>query len=124
MILAALFTILLGLLSLFQFALAFGAPWGRLAWGGQNQAALPVGLRVASGASILIYAVIALFGLDRGGVIEVFSPLVSQVGMWVIFGYLALGVLMNAVSRSKAERIVMTPVALVLAALAFFIALG
>ena len=39
-------------------------------------------------------------------------------------GYLALGVLMNAISRSKLERFIMTPVALVLAILALVVALG
>lgn len=42
--------------------------------------------------------------------------------MWVVFGYLTLGTLMNALSRSKPERFVMTPVALSLAFLALIIA--
>jgi hypothetical protein len=41
---------------------------------------------------------------------------VTSVVTWVLAGYFALGVLMNAISRSKPERAVMTPVALVLAA--------
>ena len=43
------------------------------------------------------------------------SVMVLDVGLWVMTGYLFLGVLMNAISRSKPERNVMTPVALVLA---------
>ncbi|HRN28494.1 MAG TPA: hypothetical protein PK890_02135 [Terrimesophilobacter sp.] len=46
------------------------------------------------------------------------------MAMWVVFGFLALGVLMKAVSRSKPERYTMTSVVLALAALALVIALA
>ena len=42
----------------------------------------------------------------------------------MVFGYLTLGVVMNAISRSKPERYAMTPVALALALLALLIALS
>jgi hypothetical protein len=121
---AIAFVTLIGLLVLFQFFLAFGAPWGRFAWGGQHPGVLPFGYRIASGVSILIYGVIALLTLDRAGVADVFPNALTQVAMWVVFGYLTLGVLMNAISRSKPERYAMTPVALVLAILALLIALS
>ncbi|WP_396643537.1 hypothetical protein [Microbacterium sp.] len=44
--------------------------------------------------------------------------------MWVIFGYLVLGIILNAISRSKPERYTMVPVVIVLAALSLLIALG
>ena len=44
--------------------------------------------------------------------------------MWVVVGFLTLGVLMNGISRSRPERFVMTPVVLVLALLALAIALS
>ena len=111
------------LLVVFQLALALGAPWGRLAWGGQHPGTLPVGYRVGSAASILIYAFLASIVLDRGGVIGLYPAGFSVVATWVVFGFLTLGVLMNAVSRSKPERYLMTPVALVLAGLALLVAL-
>ena len=42
--------------------------------------------------------------------------------MWVIAGYLVLGVLLNLVSRSRAERFTMTPIALLMGILAVLIA--
>jgi len=51
---AIAFVTLIGLLVLFQLSLAFGAPWGRFAWGGQHPGVLPLGSRIASGVSILI----------------------------------------------------------------------
>lgn len=74
--------------------------------------------------SILIYALIALIAWDRVGAIDVFPHLVSDVAMWVIFGYFVLGIGMNAISRSKPERYTMVPVVVVLAALSLIIALG
>ncbi|WP_241994719.1 hypothetical protein [Cryobacterium levicorallinum] len=124
MIAAIAFVTLIGLLVLFQLSLAFGAPWGRFAWGGQYPGVLPLGYRIASGVSILIYGFIALLALDRAGVADVFPNAFSQVGIWVVVGYLTLGLVMNAISRSKPERYAMTPVALALAILALRIALS
>ncbi|MBX3093627.1 MAG: hypothetical protein KF680_03675 [Cryobacterium sp.] len=124
MIAALAFVALLCLLVMFQLALAFGAPWGQFAWGGQNKGTLPVGYRIASAVSILIYSFIGAVALDKAGVIELFPAGFSDITMWVVFGYLVLGVLMNAISRSRPERYAMTPVALVLAVLALLLALG
>ena len=46
------------------------------------------------------------------------------VACWVLFGYFALGIVMNGISRSKPERNTMTPVSLLLAALVLMVALG
>jgi hypothetical protein len=54
--------------------------------------------------------------------IDVVGDDVSGVGAWVVAGFLSLGVVMNAISRSKPERFTMTPVALVLAASAYVVA--
>lgn len=120
---AVALTVLLVLLGAFQLALAAGAPLGRFAWGGQHRV-LPTRLRIGSVVSILIYAVIVLLTWSRVGAIDLFPRVVSEVGMWVVFGYFALGIVMNALSRSRPERFTMTPVCLVLAVLAFFVAMG
>lgn len=119
---ALIFTGVIGLLVIFQLALAFGAPWGRFAWGGQHSGVLPARFRVASACSLLVYALIALLALDRADAVDIVADTWSRIGMWIVFAYLSLGVAMNAVSRSKPERYAMTPAALVLAVLAFLIA--
>ena len=124
MIPAIIFVALLALMVPFQIALALGAPWGRFAWGGQHPQKLPTGFRIGSAVAVLIYAFIALIALDRAGILGLFPTGFSQVAMWVVFGFLALSVVMNAISRSKHERYTMTPVALVLAVLALLVALG
>ena len=116
-------TVILAALAVFQLALVFGAPLGRFAWGGQHRV-LPARLRVGSAVSILIYALIDIIAWDRVGAINVFPAPFSEVAMWVIFAYFVLGILMNALSRSKPERYTMVPVSAVLAVLSFFIAMG
>ena len=118
------FVVVIALLVIFQLLLALGVPWGRFAWGGQHDGKLPVGYRIASAVSILIYGFLGTVILDRAGVISLYDSGFVVVMAWITFGYLTLGVLMNAVSRSQSERNLMTPVALVLAILAFIVALG
>lgn len=121
---ALVFCVTIGLLGVFQLALAAGAPWGRLAWGGGHER-LPAAYRVGSLVSILIYAVFATIVLERAGLIAVLtSPEIARVGAWMIAGYMALGIVMNAISRSLPERFVMTPVAILLCSSAALVALG
>ncbi len=116
-------TVVLALLAVFQIALALGAPLGRFAWGGQHRV-LPAKLRIGSLVSVVIYALIAVLAWDRVRAIDVVPDVVAQVGMWIVFAYFVLGILMNAISRSKPERNTMVPVSIVLAALSFLIAMG
>ncbi|WP_457098804.1 hypothetical protein [Microbacterium sp. P5_E9] len=116
-------TVVLVALAIFQLALVFGAPLGRFAWGGAHRV-LPARLRVGSAVSVLIYALIDVIAWDRVGAVDVFPEPFSEVAMWVIFGYFVLGIVMNAISRSKPERNLMVPVSIVLAVLSFLIAMG
>jgi hypothetical protein len=121
---ALVFSVTIGLLGVFQLALAAGAPWGRLAWGGGHER-LPAAYRVGSLVSILIYAVFATIVLERAGLIAVLpSAEIARVGAWIIAGYMALGIVTNAISRSLPERFVMTPVAILLCSSAALVALG
>ena len=110
-------------LAAFQAALISGAPLGRLAWGGQYDV-LPARLKVGSAVSIVLYAVFGYVALAKADLVP---PLggesVISTAAWVLTGYFALGVLLNAMSRSKPERAVMTPVALFLAAAYLVLAL-
>ena len=121
---AYLFCAVLAALAVFQVLLIAGAPLGHFAWGGRTRV-LPARLRWGSVVSILLYAAFAVVALERAKLINVIgSDGFIAVLMWVIAGYLLLGVLMNILSRSKPERYTMTPVALVLAGLALVLALS
>lgn len=111
-------------LALFELALAAGLPWGKAAWGG-GQAELNAGLRVASGLQAILAVGFALVVLRRAGH-RVWAPLPQRwlpAAVWVLAGYMAVGTLMNAASRSPLERAVWTPVALSSAVLCAIVAI-
>jgi hypothetical protein len=109
----------------FQLALALGAPWGRAAWGGAQAGTLPTNLRVASGVAIIIWTFAALIVLRRGGWELLGLPAgLARVGIWVLFGLLLLGALMNVASSSPWERYVWGPYALLVSGLCLVVARG
>ena len=106
-------------ISVVQIAAAAGRPVGRLVWGGQHEV-LPRRLRIGSVVSVVVYAAMAAALLARANGRE--GALVVVV--WVLVGYFALGIAVNAASRSRPERAVMTPACAVLAACSLVVALG
>lgn len=121
---AVAFCTLLAALAVFQIALIAGAPLGAYAWGGQDRV-LPAKKRVGSVTSIVLYGLFAAVALERVGLIDLLPPGPGViVAMWVVFGYLVVGIALNALSRSRRERAVMTPLVVVLAVLALIVALA
>lgn len=126
MVLAAILAVvLLVAVAAFQVALAFGAPWGAAAWGGQNPGVLGRKLRIASGvAGILVYPLIIALVLASAGLIDdEWLPVDGTVIMWVLAGLLGVGAIMNFASRSRTERN-WGAVALTIALCCLVIALG
>jgi hypothetical protein len=109
--------VLLAALAVFQAALIAGAPLGRFAWGGQHNV-LPAKLRIGSATSIILYVLFAYVAIAKAGMAP---PLVNQgftdVLCWVLTAYFGVGIVMNGISRSKPERVVMTPTVVILTAL-------
>lgn len=106
--------LILAALAILQAALISGAPIGQFAWGGQHKV-LPAKLRIGSVVAIILYTLFALLLTDKAGLIDVVSDSVANIGIWIVTVYLISGVLLNAISRSKSERLVIAPVTLVLA---------
>lgn len=125
MVAAVVAYVLLGALAVFQIALAAGAPLGALAWGGKHRV-LPRGLRIASAVSVLVYGLFAAIIAGAVSSLDRFGDHIpgTPVGIWVLTAYFGLGVVANAISRSRPERFVMTPVAAVLCACCLLIALA
>lgn len=116
--------VLLGVLAVIQALLACRAPLGRFAWGGQHEV-LPTRLRVGSLAAILAYGAIGRAVLARAGQLGSGSGSgsgVLRVATWVIAGYFLVGAAGNLASRSRDERLVMTPFCVVLCALTVVVA--
>ncbi len=114
---------LLAALAVFQALLVGGQPLGRFAWGGQHEV-LPPNLRIGSAVSIALYAAFAVLILQAAGVISPLPDGVADVAIWVLTGYFVLGIAMNAISRSRPERLTMTPVVALLAGSCLVLALG
>lgn len=116
--------LILSALSVFQLALIAGKPLGRYAWGGQHSV-LPKRLRIASVFSIVLYAVFGVFLANKAGFIGLIPDgSFLTTAMWVCTGYFTLGIGMNAVSRSKQERALMTPTAFMLAVVFLLVTLS
>lgn len=120
---AVLVLVLLAALAVFQGLLVAGLPLGRFAWGGQNEV-LPAAQRVGSVVSIALYAGFAVLVLQAAGSLSPLPDRFVDVAIWVLAGYFVLGIGLNASSRSRPERLVMTPVVALLAAACLVLALG
>lgn len=110
-------------LAVFQAALVAGAPIGHFAWGGQHRI-LPRNLRIGSIVAIGLYAIFAVIILQRAGLVALVPAPVADTGIWIILAYLALGIPLNAISRSLPERLTMTPIVAVLVFLVLVVAMG
>ena len=98
----------------FQVALALGAPWGDAAWGGASSGVLPVGFRVASGVSAVLWAGVAAVSAGR-----LLGPVGRRRLLLGVAVYSTIGIAMNAVSPSSTERAIWVPVTAVGAGLAW-----
>ena len=74
--------------------------------------------------SIALYAAFAVLVLAAAGAVALLPDGFVAVAIWVLTGYFVLGIAMNAISRSRPERLVMTPVVALLAAACLVLALG
>lgn len=112
----------LAALTIFQTLLLFGAPLGRYTQGGRNVVLSPE-QRAVCAISIVLYFIFALIILNQAQLVTVFDA-IADVGIWILVVFFFIGVGMNGISRSKHERVVMTPVALMLALLCLFLAMN
>jgi hypothetical protein len=105
-------------IAVFQVLLAAGKPWGEYAWGGQNKGVLPKGYRVGSAIAVFVLIAFAVINLASVGYLRLPAIGISKVALqWIVTIYAALGTVMNAISRSRHERLLWTPVAAILAVL-------
>jgi hypothetical protein len=112
---AIIATVLLAGLILFQLGLAAGLPLGAYAWGGQYEGVLPASLRWASLVAIPILAFAAWAVLARAGLVPPGAESrLMGIAVWVYAAYFTLNTVMNLISKSPSERLVMTPVSLIL----------
>ncbi|UYV36900.1 DUF4175 domain-containing protein [Rhodobacteraceae bacterium D3-12] len=94
----------------FQFALIFGAPWGRITQGGRHAGALPVSGRIAAGVSVFILLAMVFSIISAAG----WWPHWPVWASWLALAVQALSTLANWITPSRAERILWGPITLVM----------
>ncbi len=122
---AIIAVVIFTVVSIIQLSLALGAPWGEVAWGGKYEGKLPKNLRIGSLITIIIFIFVSIVVLDRSEIFSLFS--FSDVGGIIVFVFaifLALNTLGNIASRSKWEKMIMTPLSLTACICLFIVALG
>jgi len=119
---AMIIMILLAGIAVFQVLLTFGYPLGEATMGGKYKI-LPKPLRFVSAFSALILLLMGFVFLQRANVIITEIPfLPTNILVWVFTGYLGLNTLVNLASKSKKERLIMTPISAIACILGVFLA--
>ncbi|MDZ4719582.1 MAG: hypothetical protein SH847_14095 [Roseiflexaceae bacterium] len=121
---AWLYTIVAAGLTLFQLALAAGAPWGEFAMGGAFPGQFPPTMRVAAVIQAALIIGMVTIVLTRAEIF--FAGWVRRARwlIWVVVGYGVIGLILNVITPSAGERALWVPVALVMLVSSVIVARG
>lgn len=119
---AVVATLVLTAMAIVQVLVAAGRPYGAFVYGGKHRV-LPLRLRAMSAFAVVLYAVCAVVMLTRAGVLPGQDLLFVVVATWALFAFFTAGTALNAISRSRAERLTATPACAVLSIAALVVAL-
>jgi len=108
----------------FQVALAAGAPWGEYAMGGRFPGRFPPAMRASAIVQAVVLALLALVVLDAAGLVALGWTAALPWLVWVPVVVSALSAVMNAATRSRVERRLWLPVAIVLLTSSLVVALA
>lgn len=105
-----------------SFLLICGVPLGEFTMGGQLLDNVPKKIRIVIAVSQLIVQLFfTVVVLQAGGIIPLwFSEKITKIICIVMAVYLSINTVMNLFSKSKKEKLVMTPLALI-SAICFWI---
>ncbi len=121
---AITFSIVVAGVIAFQIALALGAPWGSYAMGGAVPGRFPASLRAAAVVQALLLSFTVVIVLSRAGLV---LPALSEAArslIWVVAAVALLALVLNAISRSAAERRIWVPGAAVMLGCSLLVAVG
>ena len=120
---ATVFTILTGIVIIFQGCLAAGLPWGAASMGGKYPGKYPPKMRIVAIINMLVLGFAAAIVLSAADIL--FSQLkpIVRVGIWFVVGFYSIATILNTITPSKIERI-WAPVALLQAITSSIVAIG
>jgi hypothetical protein len=117
-------TLLFGIVIILQLLLALGILPVTMFWGG-TQTELTLGLRLAGVAAAIVLALFAYVIRRRAGLIGDPPPsTLIKILSWVITAFMVLNTLGNLASQSTAEKIVFTPLTILLAIFCFIVSIS
>lgn len=106
--------VLFAIVILYQLLIAIGLVPITMAWGGR-QSELTPGLRIASIVSAVILALFAYIIRRRAGLVGLAEiTLLIKILAWVVTAYMAFNTFTNLTSQSMAEKMIFTPVTILL----------
>lgn len=111
---AYIFGLLTAIVMLFQMALALGAPWGEMAMGGKFPGRFPPMLRIGAIVQMLLLAFAALVVLTRAGLVLESYFEFSKSAVWFIVSLCVVSAVLNTITPSKKERMLWSPVTIIL----------
>lgn len=117
-----LFFALIG--SIFQLALALGAPLGEYTLGGRFPGKLPPKIRLAALFQILVMALFVVIVLTRSELIFQSLFQASRIAIWFVVGFFVLGSIANISSSSQKEKRLWGPVNIIMLILSILVALS
>ncbi len=115
MISAIIAAVLLAAIVILYLLLVFGLPYGELAMGGRYRV-VPKDKRYIFIFSVILQIAAILVILQIGGVVPLMLPrAVTRIVCFCFAAYFTFNIVLNAVSKSKKERAVLTPTSAVIA---------
>ena len=117
-------TVLFAIVIVLQLLLALGILPVTMAWGGTQTELTPL-LRLAGVAAAIILALFAYIIRRRAGLIGDAPPSRAiKIMSWLITAFMVLNTLGNLTSQSTAEKIVFTPITVLLAISCFVVSIS
>jgi hypothetical protein len=117
-------TILFGIVIVLQLLMAIGILPVTMFWGGR-QTELTLGLRLTGVAAAIILALFAYVIRRRAGLISSPPPsTLIKILSWVITAFMVFNTLGNLTSQSMTEKIIFTPLTILLAICCFIVSIS
>ena len=119
-----IFVALVALVAGFQMALTAGMPWGNLTMGGKFPGTLPARMRVVSAVSAVVLVFFGLIVVTAAGLAFSEWQALARKAIWIVVAYCIVGVLANAATPSRWERIIWLPVVMLMLVCSILVAVG
>lgn len=108
---AIVFTVLTGIVMVFQGCLALGLPWGKASMGGKYPGKYPPRMKAVAVINILILGLFVAIVWSKANLLFPQLKSLSDIGIWFVVAFMLIGTALNTITPSKIERI-WAPVAL------------